>query len=255
MLEIPPVIRIFQWLACCCCFWALAAPVLAQDLGHAERKPPAFTIVDDSGFFSKSSGALERISDQLRKLEAEHGFKIYLVVESVLITGSAQERATELFQQWLPEGNGLVVVFESDSRRLGVGRDLSGRPDIQDDIVRVPSHETNAILTMALQTVDPALAREPYLEAFAGKLVEGFEDYFKRLDAPPPPERSLRIGLLVVGTLALLGLGGIIIGAFIRHSGMATTRRFYFPVVDRPERLGAPCGGSVTARRFKGRTN
>lgn len=242
--------RMIHWLAFCLCGLMLVS-LSAQDLEHSERKAPVFGIVDETGFFNQDSGAFKRISDQLRKLEADHGFKIYLTVEPVLISGSAPERATELFQEWLPEGDGLVIVFESDSRRLGVGRDLAGLPDKAENPARVPSHETTAILTRALESVDKQLAPEPYLEALIGKLTGGFEDYFKRRATPPPPQRSFRIGLLVAGTIALLGLGAIALGGFVRHSSMARTRTFRFPLVDRPERLGAPCGGSVTARRFK----
>ncbi len=245
------MIRTIHWLLFGFCGLLATLCLSAQDIEHAGRKAPAFGISDESGFFTRNSGGFKRVSDQIRKLEADRGFKIYVAVEPVLISGSAQERANELFHEWLPDGAGLVVVFESDSRRLGVGRDLSGAPDDTGNPARVPSHETSAILTQALQSVDSQLAAEPYLEAFVGKITTGFEDYFQRRSSPPPPQRSLRIGLLVVGTVALLGLGAIAIGGFIRHSSMAVTRRFRFPVVDRPERLGAPCGGSVTARRFK----
>lgn len=240
-----------QWLAFSLCSWVLVGLAAAQDLEPQERKAPVFGIVDETGFFNHDSGTFKRISDQLRKLEADHGFKVYLIVEPVLISGSAQERANELFQEWVPKGNGLVIVFESDSRRVGVGRDMKGVPDKAENPARIPSHETIAILTAAMESVDKQLATEPYLEAFMGKLATGFDDYFKRRDTPPPPQRSLRIGMLVAGTLALLGLGAIALGGLVRHSSMARVRMFRFPVVDRPERLGAPCGGSVTARRFK----
>ncbi|RYD17243.1 MAG: TPM domain-containing protein [Verrucomicrobiaceae bacterium] len=240
-----------QWLVFCLCAWAWIGLVAAQDLEPGRRKPPAFGILDETGFFNHDAGTFKRISDQLRKLEADHGFKVYLIVEPVLISGSAKERAEDLFQEWVPDGNGLVIVFESDSRRVGVGRDMKGLPNKADNPARIPSHENTAVLTMAMESVDKQLATEPYLEAFMGKLVTGFDDYFKRRAAPPPPQRTLRIGMLVAGTLALLGLGAIALGGFVRHSSMARVRMFRFPVVDRPERLGAPCGGSVTARGFK----
>ncbi len=60
----------------------------------------------------------------------------------------------------------------------------------------------------------------------------------------------MKTGMLIVGTVSLLGLGAIGVGGWVRHSKMAGARSFRFPAVDRPERLEAPCGGSVTARRF-----
>jgi hypothetical protein len=249
--ESEPVIRMIQWLLFCLCVWVPVGSLAAQDLEPAPRKAPAFGIVDETGFFHPNSGSFKRISDQLRKLEADHGFKIYLVVEPVLISGSAQERANELLQEWVPDGDGLVIVFESDSRRIGVGRDMRRIPDQAENPARLLSHKTTAILTDALESLDTQLATEAYLETFVGKVASGFEDYFKLRATPPPPQRTLRIGMLVAGTLALLGLGAIALGGFVRHSSMARVRTFRFPVVDRPERLGAPCGGSVTARRFK----
>jgi hypothetical protein len=246
-----PVNRLKKWLLRAFFGIVLTVSSGAQVLESADGKPPVFGIVDESGFFNRESGALKRVSDQLRTLEADHGYKIYLVVEPVLIAGSAPERAGELFQKWLPEGNGLVIVFEADSRRLGVGRDMAGIPAQSDNPARVPSHETNAILNRTLESVDSALAPEAYLEAVVAKLTTEFDSYFKRLDTPPPPQRSMRIGLLVIGTLSLLGLAAIALGGFVRHSGMARVRSFRFPLVDRPERLGAPCGGGVTARRFR----
>ena len=102
-------------------------------------KPPDFGIEDDSGFFNRSSGAVKRISDQLHKLEADHGFRIFLIVEPVLIATTAPELAAQLQRSWLPEGNGLVVVYESDSRSLGFGRDFEGAPD-QKETLRPGAH-------------------------------------------------------------------------------------------------------------------
>lgn len=214
------------------------------------KQPPPSGVQDESNFFNKNSGAFKRISEQLRRLELDHDYKIYLVVEPVLIGTSPSELAAELLKAWVPDGNGLVLVFESDSRHLGIGRDLATRPDPSAGASQVPSHETSAILARASESTDATQSPEPYLETLVGNLVREYEEYFKRRTTPPPAERSVKIVLLVVGIVALLGLGAIAIGGLIRHSSMAAARSFRFPVVDRPERLGAPCGGSVTTRRF-----
>ena len=217
---------------------------------NAGPKPPDFGILDKGGFFNRDSGAFHRISGQIRKLEHDHGYRIYMVVEPVLIATSPPELAAELQRSWLPAGDGLVVVFESDSRNLGFGFDIAGHPDQQGNPARVPSYETTAILNRAMDAADAKLAPEAFLESLAGKLAGEFDAYFKRRATPPPAERAVKIGLLVVGTLALLGLGAIGLGGLARHSSMAGVRSFRFPAADRPERLGAPCGGSVTSRRF-----
>ena len=214
------------------------------------QAPPAFGVLDAGGCFSRNPGSLKRISDQVRKLEHDHGYMIYLVVEPVLISTTASERASELRQAWVPDGNGLVLVFETDSRNLGIGRDMIGNQSGAGNPAQVASYETVAMITRAMQATDPKLGPDVYLESLVDKLAGEFDGYFKRRDTPPPAARSMKIGLLVLGTLSLLGLGAIGVGGLVRHSYLAGARSFRFPAVDRPERLGAPCGGQVTARRF-----
>ncbi len=236
------------------CLLAWAVPSQGQSLPDAMTQggaaAPASGIIDSGGFFARDPIALKRISESILKLKQDCGYQIYLVVEPVLITSTAPELAAQLRQAWLPDGNGLVVVFESDSRNVGIGRDMTGIPDQQDTAARIPTHEADAMLTRALEATDVKLAPEPYLEAFVGNLTREFDRYFKLRSTPPPAERTMKIGLLVVGTLSLLGLVGIGLGCIIRHSSMTGVRSFRFPLVDRPERLGATCGASVTARRF-----
>lgn len=250
------MIRLKHLLTIWLCWAVLASHVLAQALpewlskNSGDSPPPAFGILDESHFFNKTSGASKRISNLLRKLEQDYEYKIYLVVEPVLIASTPSELAASLRRAWVPEGNGLVLVFESDSRHLGIGLDLAGHADPMDRTSQVPSHETSAILARAMESTSDKLAPEPYLEALVGNLVHEYEGYFKRRSTPPPAARSVKIGLLIVGILALLGLGVIAVGGLVRHSSMTEGRSFRFPVIDRPERLGAPCGGTVIARRF-----
>lgn len=211
---------------------------------------PASGVLDTAGFLSRNPEAVQRISSRIQKLDHDHGYKIFLVVEPVLLTSSAPEFAATLRRAWVPEGNGMVVVFESDSRKLGVGRDLVSNPIEEKNEIHIPSNQTNAILERAMASVDPQLAPEPYLEALIGKLGDEVDAHFLRLSVPPPAERSVKLGLLIAGGLALLGLVAIALGGFVRNSSMASVPHFRFPVVDRPERLGAPCGSSVTSRRF-----
>lgn len=241
------------WIAWGSLLLSVSGQALPDWLGkNGIRKPPDFGILDEGGFFNRNSGAMKRISDQLRKLESDHGFRIYLVVEPVLIATTAPELAAQLQQSWLPEGNGLVVVFESDNRSLGFGRDLGGTPGAIEDASHVPTHETAAILLRAQEGMEETPVPEASIESLMGNLVMEFTSYFERRSAPLPAGRSLRLGLLTIGGVTLLALGAIVVGAIVRLPSMAGSRRFRFPLVDRPERLGAPCGGgNVTVRRFK----
>lgn len=222
-------------------------------------QPPAFGVADNGGFFNKDSGTFKRISDQLLKLQQDCGYKIYLVVEPVLISATASEHANELRQAWLPKGDGVVIVYEASSGSRGIGYDRTsnvgndGKSGTEAEFIRIPTHELNAILSQAVLSVDEKLAPEPRLEALVNALVTDFDSYFKRRDTPPPAERSVKLTFLVIGTLALLGLGAIGLGGLVRHTGMAGIRSFRFPPVDIPERLGAPCGATVTTRSFGSR--
>jgi hypothetical protein len=215
-------------------------------------EPPGFGVLDQNGVFGKNSVVMRRISDRIRKLEADHGFRIYLVVEPVLLSSSAPELAAQLQQAWKPEGDGLVVVFEADNRNIGFGRDIGGKDHASSQFVRVPTHETAAMLRDVVANTDKSLAPEVCVESLIDRLADGFDDYFKRRAAPIPATRSLRMALLTAGALTLLALGAIGVGSLTRLRSVAGTQTYKFPVVDRPERLGAPCGGgNVSTRRFK----
>lgn len=235
---------------------ALLAAAMHSGLGQIPRidpsaPPPAVGIQDD-GFFDSAPEAKQRITARFKKLEADHGFRIFMLVEPVLIGTSAPKLAAELQQSWLPDGGGLVIVFESDSRTLGFGRDVDGEPIDGRMAGRLPTHETAAILSSVRDAMDPGLSPATYLETLASTLVKELESYFQRRNAPPPAGRSVRLALLTVGGLALLSLVAIGIGALVRLTSMAGKRRFRFPQVDRPERLGAPGGGgNVAVRRFR----
>lgn len=249
--------RLEYWIAILIFLGATALSTSGQALPdwlaqNGVTKPPDFGIKDDGGFFSRNSGGLKRISDQVRKLESDHGFRIFLMVEPVLIGTSAPELAAQLQQSWLPDGDGLVVVFESDSRSIGFGRDVGGEPDANQELRRVPTHETAAILTRAREAAGMDAGAEVFIETLMENLVTEFDQYFERRNAPPPGGRSMRLALMTVGGLTLLGLAAIGIGSLVKLPSMSGTRSFRFPVVDRPERLGAPDGGgNVTVRRFR----
>ncbi len=247
--------RVQCWMAVMICWVAAMIPAPGQALPEwlakdGAPKPPDFGIRDESGFFNKDAGGFKRISDRFRKLEAEHGYKVFLMVEPVLIGTSAPELAAQLRQAWLPDGNGLVIIFEADTRSVGIGRDLAVSPDPKAPEALIPTHETAALISRAIDEVDAKLAPEAYIEALSTKLVEECHGYFELREAPVPAGRAMRVGLLAAGALALLALLGIGLGWLLRHSAMAEVPTFRFPVVDRPERLGAPCGAAVTARRF-----
>jgi hypothetical protein len=230
-------------------------PTRSQELPNTavqgtRQSPPSFGVLDRDGFFYRNPSALERISTQIRNLEQDRGYMVYLVVESALLTSSASDRASELQRDWLPRGNGLVIVYESDSRDLGIGRDLTSPPATSTDRTLIPTFESSAILTKALTATDRELAPDAFLENFVTKVVSATGAYFQSRTTPPPADRTFKLGLLVLGTFAVLGLGVIGVGSLLRHPALAGPGRYRFPAVDACERLGAPAGAEVTTRSF-----
>ena len=213
-------------------------------------KPPEFGIRDPGDVLDHQSGAFQRISHELQNLAAAHGYRILLLVEPVLIGTSATTLAAELHQAWLPDADGLVVVFEADTRSLGIGRNFEVAPELKGPGSLIPTHETATLANRALEAVDSKLAPEAYIEELMFRLVAEAGDYFTRRDAPPPAGRVLRIALLGIAAVALLALAGLGLGWVIRRATVADKRSFRFHGGDRPERLGAPCGASVTSSRF-----
>lgn len=213
-------------------------------------KPPEFGIRDPGDVLDHQSGAFQRISEELQNLDATHRYRVLLLVEPVLIATPATTLAAELHPTWLPAADGLVVVFEADTRSLGIGRNFEVSPELKGPGSLIPTHETATLINRALEAVDPKLAPEAYIEALMFRLAAEAGDYFKRRDTPPPASRVLRIALLGIGAVTLLALAGLGLGWVIRRATVADKRRCRFHGVDRPERLGAPCGASVTSSRF-----
>lgn len=255
--QVKPTLKqigLWTWLLVC---WAAAASLgLGQALPEwmtkdGNPKPPNLGIRDDNSFFQRDPGAFERISRKILKLEADHGYRIYLMVEASLIGTTPSELSSQLRQAWIPDGNGLVVVFEADSRSLGIGRNPDGPSNLENTTEVMPTHESAAAIRRAINAADSSLMPAAYIETLMGNLVSECNDYFERRAKPVSAGRTLRIWLLAIGALTLLGLGAIAVGWLVRHTDRKSQRRtFVFPPVDRPERFGAPCGAQVTARRF-----
>jgi hypothetical protein len=248
------LMRRFHQMIFACLIWvAMARSAPGEDLPATLAHPPVSGVGDAGGVFQRATAALARIRDKIHRLEQKHDYRIFVIVEPVFISSSAAELAARLQEAWLPEGNGIVIVYESDSRTLGLGRDVGDNSDSAMIGDLVPTHETAALLRQAVSETDAGLAPTVYLETLVDHLVRGFDDYFKRRATPPPPGRSLRFALLTIGGMALLALAGITVAALSRMQSVSGSRSLRFPSVDQPERLGAPSGGKVVSRSFKQR--
>ncbi|RYD36049.1 MAG: hypothetical protein EOP87_06200 [Verrucomicrobiaceae bacterium] len=224
---------------------------LPESEGPVEEAP-ADGLVDRAGLGHRNPVLVAKLRENIRQLGDDHAFRLYIVLESVLVSGNPQLLASRLRRSWIPEGDGMVLVFEMDTRSLGIGQSFEQEVDpTKAPAGQVPSYETNAILENARAQVDAASA-EAMLETFVTRLTEGYNEYFLRKDMPVSRERSVKMGLIIVGGAAALALLGLMAGLLVRRSdNRGGGRCFYFPEVQVSERLGAPYGGGeVSSRRF-----
>jgi hypothetical protein len=213
--------------------------------------PPASGVLDQAGMLSRNPVLLAKLTSQIQQLKADHGFQIYLVLESVLVSESVQQAATRLQEAWLPEGNGMVLVFELDSRMLGLGQAYGQNLDESPKPAQVPSYESMAILTAATKGLDRNMPSEPFLETVTTRLVEHYNAYFKRKEAPVPEGRTLRLGLILIGGASALALIGLIVALIMKRStGAMAGGALTLPETGVSERLGAPYGAAVSSHRF-----
>jgi len=222
---------------------------VAIDKWNPPPPPPAAGLMDDGGLFHRNPSIAEKIEDRLKALSKHHGFHMYLVVEPSIMTATPPDLAERLRLAWLPDGDGIVVVYESDSRSIGIGRQMMEDPAAGGP--RVPGHVSEGIINGVLAATDRSLPSETYLETLVANLTEAFDSHFRRRAIGPPREQSYRLALAVVSVVATLGLLAAGVAALTKLKSVRGIRSFHFPPVEKPERLQAPAGASVTARAFR----
>ncbi len=220
----------------------------AVDIGEA----PPTGVRDSAGVFHRNAALLQKITGQLQQLKEQHNFQIYLVLESVLVTQNVQVLATEMQQAWIPDGNGIVLVFEMDSKSLGFGQRYG--EDLKKDLPpgQVPSYEMMQVLSKVAGGVDRLAPPEVFLDSLITNLVRGYNDYFIRREQPVPEGRTLRLMLIFIGGVAALALVGLAAAWMMKRAEKGVAgQAHHFPDADAVERLGAPYGGGkVSSRRF-----
>lgn len=214
---------------------------------------PADGVVDQAGLGHRNPALIAKLKEDIRRLRDDHGFHLYVVLESVLVSGNSQLVANRLRRSWIPNGDGMVLVFELDTKSLGIGQSFEQEADpTKAPPGQVPSYETMAILEEARDVVNADNSSEAMMESFVGKMVAGYNEYFTRKNAPVPQERTVKVGLIIVGAAAALALLGMLAALLVKRSDRRGGGRcYYFPEVQMSERLGAPYGGGeVSSRRF-----
>ena len=229
------------------------APAPAQDeavLAAVMPPAPASGIRDSAGLMSREPKRLEAMVKRLEEIERKHGFRIYVALEPILITHDLASWASLLQQAWLPADGGLVLVYEVDTRSASFGWNALAPEETSR--LGMPSHAYVTIRSKVMN-VPETLSTDPasQVEWMVFTLAEGVDEYFRMLEAPAPAGRKLRVTLVALGGLAGIGLLAMLIGLLNRLSSDKQQPPRYFPPSDRPERLGAPCGGGeVVCHRF-----
>ncbi|MFT3990841.1 MAG: hypothetical protein QM680_05470 [Luteolibacter sp.] len=213
--------------------------------------PPPEMVTDESGLFESNPQALQRMRQALQKLAQERGFKIYVVIRAVMIGSNSTQLAGQLQQAWVPQGDGLVLVYESNSKSLGLGRGYDEDVTTPDQKWLIPSHEIMGIFAGSMKSVEGSLPPAEFMERLTLRLAAECSDYFAKMEAPAPSGRIGRLAALAFGAFALLVLVGFGLTMLLRRLGHGRAPKYQFPKTDLPQRLKAPFGGGkVIVRRF-----
>ncbi len=222
----------------------LAGSASAQRLPDADIPPPPPSgLSDKDGVLSLRPETARRITVMLQDLKRDHGYDMFVILKTALISTTASDLASQLQQEWLPDGGGIVIVFESDTKNMGFGRDLNPNEGMESDRVGVPAFSLVEIISNALHRVGEEESMEVYIEKLVMEITTGLTAWFKLREAPVSGGRSLRLALVTVGALSLLALCGMGVGWMMGKADKKQTSVRVFPEIDLPERLGASYGG------------
>jgi len=211
---------------------------------------PASMVLDRGDLLTRKPDLARRISEKLLGLRRDTGFELYLVVQSGLTSEEPLTTASRFQGPWVPKRNGLVMVYETDSKRVAFGRPFLTDSNL-DGVM--PSLDAVSVIAKATEMIDRQLSDEQLVEILVDRLSEGFREHLQQAVEPLPAGRTLRFGLFAVGSVSALALGALVVGWLVKRSNDNKARRYWFTEIDRPERLGAPFGGgTVSVRRFRG---
>ncbi|MGJ8634428.1 MAG: hypothetical protein ACSHX7_10970 [Luteolibacter sp.] len=213
---------------------------------------PVTGLQDNENVLGKDSNAQRRVIEMVQQLKHDHDYQIYVVLKRALISTNASHLSSRLQKDWLPDGNGMVIVFESDTNRLGFGRDMDAKDDMTEKSPSVPTYQVLELITQALKDSreDQKEGADVYFEKLLTRIVTKLNEYFVAKSDPVGNGRSLRLALATVGALSLLALCGMGLGWIMAKADGKTVKNRIFPKVEQPERLGAPYGAAVTSHYY-----
>lgn len=118
---------------------------------------PSSGLLDEDDVLKDDPAINSRLIMLLQDLEERHSYRLIVVLERWLIRTAAQDFASSAQLEWLPEGGGLVVVFEWNTGNMGFRRGLNGIEMI-DNECDFPSFALTDIVTTAFRSANEAEA-------------------------------------------------------------------------------------------------
>lgn len=232
---------------------------MGSGLHHAQvlterLPPPPSGLLDDKKILARSPALQRQVIDEIKKLESAHGYRLFLVIEASLIATTPSVLAAELQEQWTPGGNGLVIVFESDTGKMGFGRGLESGEGIVAGKEGIPSFHLVEIINKSLVASRGIDTSDRFIHKLVLELCGNFRDYFLQKELPEKNSRSLRLALATIGALSLLALASMGVGWMMGKAEKKQSRVLKFPEVQVPERLGAPYGGGGGGSSYFGKS-
>ncbi|MDP4623933.1 MAG: TPM domain-containing protein [Akkermansiaceae bacterium] len=150
----------------------LAAGYLCAQALYTLPPPPPSGLSDEGNVLGKNSDLQQQVLEQLKQLETDHGYRLYVIIERSLIATTPSAMAADLQQEWIPKGEGLVVVFESDTGKLGFGRGLDASEGIMDGNDGVPAYSLVEIISDALQASEGIEVPELFIHKLVGEMCQ-----------------------------------------------------------------------------------
>jgi len=255
--------RVSVWLLVAVCSLAALPWVGAQvatpgGFGAQDQSaPPPSFVLDDDDLFRSDSKTLREIRDRLGEFYDRHELPVYLAVYAGLIGSTPGERAEELRREWLGERYGFVMVYDTDTGELGLGRSLETCSDGADgdpatEIGRIPSYELIEVMLKVRENLGDNSDRIAHLDTLTKQLVTEFDACLERLEAPPRRGPMLMFAFAVIGAIAAMALVAMFAASWISRADEQSSRTLKLPDVLVGQRLGAPCGGGrISSREFR----
>jgi hypothetical protein len=233
----------------------VSAPGGFGDAGAGDP-PPSF-VLDEDDLFRSDPKTLREIRDRLGEFYDRHKLPVYLAVYVGMIGSDPGERAEDLRRAWLGERYGFVLVYDTDTGELGLGRPIrepgnNGESDPAAEIGRIPSYELIEVMSKVRENLGNNPDRVAHLDDLTKLLVTEFDACLERLETPHRRGPMLMFGVAVVGVIAMIGLVAMFASRWISRADAQAGQTLRFPNVQVGQRLGAPCGGGrVSSREFR----